>query len=192
MRAILLAGAVLLSACGRQGGPGSDTDANRVPENSTVGSVAAGQSQSIIRNEVLEETETPEPAPEPRPEATISFEVAGKLPDTAAAKLDEVIAWPQLARGSCLVVSGHTDSRGSDEQNLRASTRRAELVRDYLVDKGIAPDRIAVVAVGERRPVAPNANEDGSDNPAGRARNRRVEVRARDCPAAANSRSDTA
>ena len=49
-------------------------------------------------------------------------------------------------------------------------------MRDYLESKDVAPDRISVIALGETRPIAPNANEDGSDNPEGRARNRRVEI----------------
>ena len=53
---------------------------------------------------------------------------------------------------------------------------RAEAVRDYLVEKGIAADRITVVALGETTPLVPNARPDGSDDPEARARNRRVEV----------------
>jgi OOP family OmpA-OmpF porin len=49
-------------------------------------------------------------------------------------------------------------------------------VRDYLVEKGIAADRITVVALGETTPLVPNARPDGSDDPEARARNRRVEV----------------
>ena len=52
----------------------------------------------------------------------------------------------------------------------------AEAVRDYLVKNGVSRARIDVIALGERRPIAPNAHADGSDDPEGRARNRRVEI----------------
>ena len=49
-------------------------------------------------------------------------------------------------------------------------------MRDYLVEKGVAKDRITLIAIGEGRPVAPNVREDGSDDPEGQAKNRRVDV----------------
>lgn len=73
-------------------------------------------------------------------------------------------------------ISGHTDSRGDDDYNLDLSQRRAESVREYLIDKGISPKRIVAKGYGETDPVAPNEKKDGSDNPAGRRRNRRTEV----------------
>jgi OOP family OmpA-OmpF porin len=56
------------------------------------------------------------------------------------------------------------------------SRKRAEAVRDYLAGKGIARTAMTVIARGETRPIAPNARPDGSDDSAGRARNRRVEI----------------
>lgn len=67
-------------------------------------------------------------------------------------------------------VAGHTDSIGTDQYNMGLSLRRAEAVRDYLVSKGIAPDRLSVKAYGESQPVADNATD------AGRFQNRRVEL----------------
>jgi OOP family OmpA-OmpF porin len=52
-------------------------------------------------------------------------------------------------------------------------------VRDYLVERGVEPTRIRLVALGERRPVAPNALAGGADYPEGRAKNRRVGVEVR-------------
>lgn len=60
--------------------------------------------------------------------------------------------------------------------NLRASQRRAEVVRDWLVENGVAEDRIDVIAFGEQNPVSPNANPDGTPDEAGRAKNRRVDL----------------
>jgi len=66
-------------------------------------------------------------------------------------------------------VEGHTDWIGSDAANQRLSERRANAVRDYLVRKGIAPNRLQAVGYGETRPVADNNSVQG------RARNRRTE-----------------
>ena len=74
-------------------------------------------------------------------------------------------------------VAGHTDSVGTDEYNQKLSERRAKAVYDYLTSNGVDAARlVGPVGYGESRPIAPNANEDGSDNPEGRAKNRRTEL----------------
>ncbi len=75
-----------------------------------------------------------------------------------------------------VLIEGYADAVGSESSNLRLSRARAEAVRDYLVASGIAADRLRVVGWGEIDPLAPNARDDGSDNPEGRAVNRRVEL----------------
>jgi outer membrane protein OmpA-like peptidoglycan-associated protein len=77
-----------------------------------------------------------------------------------------VVAHPGLK----LEVEGHTDSVGTDSYNQNLSEQRAESVRDYLVQQGIARDTITAHGFGEAQPVASN------DNSAGRQRNRRVEL----------------
>lgn len=67
-------------------------------------------------------------------------------------------------------VAGHTDSRGSERYNMSLSLRRANAVRDYLIGKGIAADRLITKAYGESQPVADNDTEEG------RSKNRRVEL----------------
>jgi len=67
-------------------------------------------------------------------------------------------------------LEGHTDSTGSEEVNQRVGFKRAELVRDYLAQKGVPNEHIAVVSYGETRPVFEN------DTPDRRAHNRRVVV----------------
>jgi outer membrane protein OmpA-like peptidoglycan-associated protein len=67
-------------------------------------------------------------------------------------------------------IIGHTDSTGSDAINEPLSVNRAASVRAYLVDRGVAMQRIAIDGRGAREPVADNTSD------AGRARNRRVEV----------------
>ncbi|WNH51048.1 OmpA family protein [Stenotrophomonas oahuensis] len=74
-------------------------------------------------------------------------------------------------------VAGHTDSKGTDEYNQKLSERRATAVYDYLTSNGVAASRlVGPIGYGESRPIAPNTNPDGSDNPEGRAKNRRTEL----------------
>jgi len=74
-------------------------------------------------------------------------------------------------------IGSHTDSRGADDYNQRLSQERAESVVSYLILNGIKEDRLVAKGYGETLPVAPNENEDGSDNPEGRQLNRRTEFK---------------
>jgi outer membrane protein OmpA-like peptidoglycan-associated protein len=74
-----------------------------------------------------------------------------------------------------LEISGHADSKGDDKYNLRLSQNRANAVRNYFIICGIPANRLLVAGEGEMKPVEPNTR-DGQDNPAGRSRNRRVEM----------------
>ncbi len=67
-------------------------------------------------------------------------------------------------------VEGHTDSVGSESLNQKLSESRANSVRDFLIDKGIAADRLSAIGYGEAKPIATNNTR------AGRAQNRRVEI----------------
>ena len=72
-------------------------------------------------------------------------------------------------------VQGHTDSISDDASNQTLSEQRAKAVTEALTSNGVTAS-IESVGYGETKPVAPNENSDGSDNPAGRRLNRRVEV----------------
>ena len=72
-------------------------------------------------------------------------------------------------------VQGHTDSVSDDAFNQKLSEQRAQAVSSALKSDGVAAD-LEAVGYGETKPVAPNENPDGSDNPGGRRLNRRVEV----------------
>lgn len=69
-----------------------------------------------------------------------------------------------------VTIIGHTDSTGSPSVNEPLSLQRADATRDYLVSRGVAPNRFQVDGRGSREPVANN------DTETGRARNRRVEI----------------
>ncbi|MFC0204412.1 OmpA family protein [Novosphingobium soli] len=137
---------------------------------------AAAPTKSIIRAD-LEAAPVLPPAPEPL-ELTIPFPAKGTTPEPEGlAALDTMVSSPTVAAGGTITIWGHSDSRGTDSQNLAASRRRAEAVRDYLEGKGIDEARITVIPLGEARPLAPNRKLDGSDDPEGRRKNRRVEIR---------------
>lgn len=74
-------------------------------------------------------------------------------------------------------IEGHTDAKGAEGYNQKLSERRARSVRDWLAQEGtLARTRFATRGLGESRPAAPNVHPDGSDNPEGRQKNRRVEI----------------
>lgn len=81
----------------------------------------------------------------------------------------DVAALKELGEGK-VEVAGHTDSRGSEQYNMKLSQKRAEAVRNYLISKGIAADRLSARGYGESQPVADNATDEG------RFKNRRVEL----------------
>jgi photosystem I P700 chlorophyll a apoprotein A2 len=89
-------------------------------------------------------------------------------------KLGQVVAsYPK----SPLLIEGYTDSKGEHAYNMKLSENRANTVKNWLVQNaGIQAGRIATRGWGETKPVAPNKNPDGGDNPAGRQKNRRVEI----------------
>ncbi|MGH7699593.1 MAG: OmpA family protein, partial [Gemmatimonadales bacterium] len=95
--------------------------------------------------------------------STLRAESFGVLDQVAAS----LVANPDVR----IEVAGHTDDRGSDELNLRLSQARADAVRAYLAQHGVAPDRMVARGYGESQPIANNASAEG------RAQNRRVELR---------------
>lgn len=91
--------------------------------------------------------------------------------DSLARVLKENPAWT-------MEIYGHTDSKGSEDYNMRLGKARAQAAADYLVTKHkIDINRLSLISKGESEPRMPNENPDGSDNPLGRANNRRVEFK---------------
>ena len=72
-------------------------------------------------------------------------------------------------------IEGHTDGKGNDQYNQALSERRAQSVRLWLGAHGVT-SRMAARGFGKTRPVAPNTQPNGADNPDGRQKNRRVEI----------------
>jgi outer membrane protein OmpA-like peptidoglycan-associated protein len=108
-------------------------------------------------------------------DALFEFDQATLTPDA-----EETLAAlaPLLAKAGKhpATVEGHTDAKGSDAYNQTLSEKRAQAVKGWLVTHGALPATTPTQGWGKRRPVAPNAKPDGSDDPAGRQKNRRVEV----------------
>lgn len=67
-------------------------------------------------------------------------------------------------------VSGHTDNTGKEDNNVTLSSQRAEVVAEFLLDRGVNPERVNFMGMGSSQPVLPN------DTPEGRTKNRRVEI----------------
>jgi outer membrane protein OmpA-like peptidoglycan-associated protein len=99
------------------------------------------------------------------------------LSDSARRSIDMMLV-PlfELFPNAIIEIGSHTDNNGSSKYNLDLSQRRSESVVNYLVTKGISKDRLVARGYGMDKPIAPNTNADGSDNPAGRQLNRRTEM----------------
>lgn len=95
----------------------------------------------------------------------------------AARELDKLVQILMDNPEIKIELSSHTDSIATVEYNMDLSQRRAESAVNYLIQHGIAPDRLVAKGYGELRPIARNTNPDGTDNPEGRARNRRTEFK---------------
>jgi outer membrane protein OmpA-like peptidoglycan-associated protein len=108
-------------------------------------------------------------------DALFEFDQATLTPD-AEETLTALVPLLAKAGKHPVSVEGHTDAKGSDAYNQTLSEKRASAVKDWLVAHKAVPAGATTKGWGKRRPVAPNAHPDGSDDPAGRQKNRRVEV----------------
>ena len=95
----------------------------------------------------------------------------------AAAALGQVATLLKEHRDQPVRIEGHTDSKGSDAYNQALSEDRALSVKDWLEEEAdIDGSKFEIVGFGEAKPAAPNEHADGSDDPEGRQKNRRVEI----------------
>lgn len=100
---------------------------------------------------------------------TFSFDNASLNPSFMPT-LDKLASTMNEYNQNTVTVAGHTDSKGDAGYNMDLSRKRANSVRNYLVSRGVASNRISVAAYGESRPVADNNTDYG------RQQNRRVEL----------------
>lgn len=177
------------------GSAGTTPSSTGEPAPASGGSAVAGAVAPASPSTVVVAPTPPPPPPPPPPPAPVSAEsnycqvlidialTKGKvffdfdksdLRAEAAESLREVVGGAAKCPKAFLHVEGHTDNIGSDTYNQWLSEERATAVRGFLVDNGIAAERIDAVGYGETRPAAYNVNE------AGRQQNRRIEIRVTD------------
>jgi outer membrane protein OmpA-like peptidoglycan-associated protein len=96
---------------------------------------------------------------------------SAELKKSAEQQLHKVVEFAAAKPDAHLEVIGHTDNVGANEKNMKLSIARAESVKKFLVEHGVAADRITTDGMGYTKPVADNKTVEG------RAQNRRVEIR---------------
>ncbi len=85
-------------------------------------------------------------------------------------ELNELVEYLKRKPDTRIEIAGHTDNTGTEEDNMALSRRRAQRVRQYLIEKGIDEDRVIAKGYGESMPIATNETKEG------RQQNRRTEV----------------
>jgi peptidoglycan-associated lipoprotein len=130
--AAVLAGALAISACANN--PGDNAQAN------AAGQATPGSQQDFVVNvgdRVFFETDSSDLSPQ------------------AHATLDKQAQWLNTyANYSQFTIEGHADERGTREYNIALGARRAQTVRDYLISRGVAANRMHTISYGKERPVA--------------------------------------
>jgi outer membrane protein OmpA-like peptidoglycan-associated protein len=127
-----------------------------------------------------EEAAVPEPEYNEQAEQTFSYTNykpiiyfdyrTSNIAPEAYEELDRLATIAALSPDYEIIIRGYTDNVGSTTYNKRLSKTRTQIVRNYLVGKGIDPEKIKTIGMGEKDPLLPNTT------PAGRAVNRRVEI----------------
>jgi len=170
--------------------PGHLKDSNNMPVVNTVGEcwhlgATAASPDCAVKPAPVSEAPIPGPvasapsAPPPPIKQTVNLQGdalfdfdKATLRQAHISELDEAI--DRVRKGGvstqAIEIVGHTDSIGTPSYNDKLSLRRAQAVKDYMVAKGVDPDKIKVEAKGEREPVADNKTKEG------RSKNRRVHV----------------
>ncbi len=105
------------------------------------------------------------------------FDKWGIRPE-AEESLDKIARVVKELKKHNVLIEGHTDAKGSDSYNLKLSQKRADSVKRWFLEKsGLIQVVFVTRGYGASKPVVSNTKPDGSDNPKGRAKNRRVEIK---------------
>jgi OOP family OmpA-OmpF porin len=114
------------------------------------------------------------PAPKPQPKRIVVHGIVdfnkAQIRSDSLPLLDEAATSLKGHNDLRIIITGHSDSKGSDARNWKLSLKRAAKVRDYLVSLGVVDYQIMVVGKGASQPIASNATREG------RRQNRRVEI----------------
>lgn len=157
---------------------------SKLEEADAVQMLANQQQQTHQISRVVRDCPAVQPAPEPEPEPEVKVELDKPINLEVLFEFDKAVVQPVFNQQieavanfmkkypeTTTVIEGHTDSKGNDSYNMGLSQRRADAVKQELVNKyGIDPQRLDTVGYGETRPV------DTNDTPEGRYNNRRVEA----------------
>lgn len=156
-----------------EGLPGSinvnaDHSIININSNNKTGNTDVSTSSS---NTMKSEETQPPPPKEPCQPTLIHYEFDKSMINEDNIKiLNEFAGCLKKEPSKKIRISGHTDSRGTEEYNMNLSKLRAEAAASYLISQGISPEQIELHWYGESMPVADNATDEG------RAKNRRVEI----------------
>ena len=130
--------AVLVAALGMAGC--ANNPANNPNANANLnGNAPPGSAQDFVVNvgdRVFFESDSPE------------------LTAQSRATLDKQAQWLQRYNRYSFTIEGHADERGTREYNIALGARRAQAVRDYLISRGVAANRMQTISYGKERPVA--------------------------------------
>jgi OOP family OmpA-OmpF porin len=153
------------------GCPDPDNDADNIPDTHDT-----CPTEAEVWNGITDEDGCPDelPAKVKAFEGTlkgISFQVGkSRILPSSKRVLDRAVAVLVEFPGLRVMIEGHTDDRGPRDKNVDLSRRRADAVKWYMVDAGVAVDRLETAGIGPDRPLGSNKTN------AGRARNRRIEL----------------
>ena len=135
------------------------------PDNELSQELVIGQIAEPVASAIKPESPSP-------PEATriyFAFDRSDFIPDEKlAAFLNESKIYLQSDTASCLLITGHADSKGTEKYNLELGMKRANSVKGYFLTMGLANSCIKTLSKGESEPMADNSTEEG------RAKNRRA------------------
>ena len=128
-----------------------------------------------VEDLVVKETDT-EVRVELAADVLFEFDQATLLPKAEATLQQAAEFVKDRSKGGLIRIEGHTDGKGSASYNKKLSLRRADSVKRWLETHGLSGMQFATEGFGAEKPVAPNTKPDGSDDPEGRQKNRRVEI----------------
>ncbi len=139
------------------------------PETSDVSTIAEKEQAGVRDPESNDQAEQTFSFAHYKPIIHFDYRTSNIAPE-AYEELDRLATIAALSPDYEIVIRGYTDNVGSQKYNKRLSKSRTQIVQSYLVGKGIDPEKIKTIGMGEKDPLLPNTT------PEGRAVNRRVEI----------------
>jgi peptidoglycan-associated lipoprotein len=140
--------------------PPMPTAPDKPPAPPTPPAPTAAPSPRALTEDELFAKKTPEQLNNERPLADVFFDLdQSTIKEEGRASLATNANWLKRWTGTRIDIEGHCDERGTAEYNLGLGERRANAVKAYLVELGVAADRIAVVSKGKEAPFCTESNE---------------------------------